>query len=158
SLQRLVDLPRGRSLGAAVEFGHQEDLLPVAIAQGVAHSPLRLAVDVVPAVVHESDAAIDCAADHRRGDFRRRGTPDVSAAEPYARPLLAALAERSIDHSAVGLALRRLQRTPQGPKCTERFPPVHIGSPFLDRYLNYQNLIGTESAFTGFLRQQQVLS
>jgi hypothetical protein len=40
---------------------HQKDLLPVAIAESMAHPDLADAAVIVPAVIHEGDAAIDCA-------------------------------------------------------------------------------------------------
>ena len=57
--QRLVDLPRGLFFRAAVDLGHQEDFAPVAVAECFAHADLAGAVVVVPAVVHEVDAAIN---------------------------------------------------------------------------------------------------
>ena len=49
--------------GAAVDLGHEEDLLAVAVAQGLAHADFGDAVVVVPAVVEEGDAAIDTGVD-----------------------------------------------------------------------------------------------
>ncbi len=49
--------------GAAVDFGHEEDLLAVAVAEGLAHADLGDAVVVVPAVVDEGDAAVDAGVD-----------------------------------------------------------------------------------------------
>ena len=43
----------------AVHLGHEENLLAVAVAQGLAHADFGDAVVVVPAVVHEGDAAVD---------------------------------------------------------------------------------------------------
>ena len=63
ALEGLVDLLGGRLLGAAVDLGHEEDLLAVAVAQGLAHADLAAAVVVVPAVVHEVDAGVDGGAD-----------------------------------------------------------------------------------------------
>ena len=54
-----VDLLGGGLLRAAVDLRHQEDLLPVAVAQRLAHAHLALAVVVVPAVVQERDAVVD---------------------------------------------------------------------------------------------------
>ena len=61
--RRLVDLLGGGLFGAAVDLGHQEDLLAVAVAQGLAHADFADAVVIVPAVVHEGDAAVDGGAD-----------------------------------------------------------------------------------------------
>jgi hypothetical protein len=57
--QRLLDLSGGGVLIPAIDLRHQEDLLPVTIAERLAHPDLTDTVVVVPAVIHESDAAID---------------------------------------------------------------------------------------------------
>ncbi len=49
--------------GAAVHFGHEEDLLAVAVAKGLPHADFGDAVVVVPTVVHEVDAAVDAGVD-----------------------------------------------------------------------------------------------
>src|SRR5690242_16696994 len=49
SLQRLVQLLAGSRFGAAIDLGHQERLLAVAIAQSPSHANFALAVVVVPA-------------------------------------------------------------------------------------------------------------
>src|SRR5208283_4858343 len=58
-LQALIDLLRRAGPAVAVDFGHQEDLVAIAIAQCRPHPALALAGVIVPAVVHEVDAAID---------------------------------------------------------------------------------------------------
>jgi len=59
ALEALVDLLGGGLLRPAVDLVHQEDLRAVAILQGLAHADLARAFVVVPAVVHEGNAAID---------------------------------------------------------------------------------------------------
>ena len=54
ALERFIDLPGGGGLGAPVELGHEEDLLPVAVAQRLTHQHFALAVHVVPGIVQES--------------------------------------------------------------------------------------------------------
>src|SRR6201999_2969459 len=79
---RLLELAVELLLGAAVHLGHQEDLVAIAVAQGLAHADLAGALVVVPAVVHEGDAAIDGLADE--GDAGRgveRLLADVVAAQ-----------------------------------------------------------------------------
>jgi hypothetical protein len=49
--ERFIDLARGRLCRAAVEFGHQEDLVTVAILQTFAHAHFADAVVIVPRVV-----------------------------------------------------------------------------------------------------------
>ena len=49
--ERFIDLLRRRLPGASIELGHQERLLPVAIAQRPSHTELALAIVIVPAVV-----------------------------------------------------------------------------------------------------------
>ena len=79
-LQRFVDLLRGGGLGAAVELGHQEHLLAVTVAQSLAHPDLALAVHVIPAVVHERDAAVDGRTDQPHRLLLVLGNADVVAA------------------------------------------------------------------------------
>ena len=62
-LERLLNLPGGGLFGPAVDLGHEEDLLAVAVAQGLAHADFAVAVVVVPAVVQKVDAAVDRGAD-----------------------------------------------------------------------------------------------
>ena len=81
--ERFVELPRRPPLRPAVDLGHQEDALAVAVAERLAHPQLALAVVVVPGVVHEGDAAVDRGADdadaERLVDVRQG---EVPAAEP----------------------------------------------------------------------------
>src|SRR5580704_8529183 len=49
--------------GATVHFRHEEDLLAVTVAEGLAHTDLGDAVVVVPAVIEEGDAAVDAGVD-----------------------------------------------------------------------------------------------
>ena len=50
-------------LGAAVDLGHQKDLVAVVVLrQCPAHQFFAAAVVVVPTVVHEIDAAVDAGA------------------------------------------------------------------------------------------------
>src|ERR671936_443986 len=57
-----LQFPRGFLFRPAVDLGHQEGFVAVAVAQRVAHPGLAGAAVVVPAVVHEADAAINRAA------------------------------------------------------------------------------------------------
>jgi hypothetical protein len=50
---------RSRFLVAAVDFGHQESPLAIAVAQRLAHANLALAAVVVPAVVEKVDSPVD---------------------------------------------------------------------------------------------------
>ena len=61
--ERLLELLVVGVFGAAVHFGHEEDLAAVAVAEGLAHADFAEAVVVVPAVVEEGDAAVDGFAD-----------------------------------------------------------------------------------------------
>ncbi len=49
--------------GAAIHFGHEEDLLAIAVAKSLSHADFGDAVVVVPAVVEEGDAAVDAGVD-----------------------------------------------------------------------------------------------
>src|SRR5579872_5423623 len=60
--QRLLNLSGSGVLISAIDLCHQEDLLPVTIAERLAHPDLADTAVVIPAVIHEADTAIDCAA------------------------------------------------------------------------------------------------
>jgi hypothetical protein len=97
--ERLVDLPRRGLPGPAVDLGHQEDLVAVAVPERLAHADLAGAAVVVPAVVHEGDAAIDGGSD----DANRLLLPrlaQVIPTEPDQRDLLAGASEGPVEHVA----------------------------------------------------------
>ena len=62
ALQAFVNLFGCELLRAPVNLRHQEHLVAVTIAQRFAHPDFAAAVVIIPAVVHEVDAAIDGAA------------------------------------------------------------------------------------------------
>ena len=57
--QGLFELGVVGGFGPTVHFGHEEDFLPVAIAEGLPHADFADAVVVVPTVVEEGDAFVD---------------------------------------------------------------------------------------------------
>ncbi len=67
ALERLVDLARGRFLGASVKLSHQENLVAIPVAEGRAHATLAFAGVIVPAVVQEVNAAVNSATDNPAG-------------------------------------------------------------------------------------------
>jgi len=58
-VQGLINLLCRSVFGAAVDLGHQEHLLTVAVPQRFAHPAFARAVDIVPAVVHKVDPIVD---------------------------------------------------------------------------------------------------
>ena len=84
--------------GAAVHFGHEKDFLAVAVAQGLAHADLGNAIVIVPAVVHEGDAAIDAGV-HELYALAGVGLlAEMVAAHADGGDALAGGAEFAIDH------------------------------------------------------------
>src|ERR1039458_5578940 len=63
SPQRFIDLPGRGVFRPAIEFSHQEHFLPVPVTERKPHAPLAFPIVVIPAVVHEGDAAVDRTAD-----------------------------------------------------------------------------------------------
>src|SRR5207253_8354339 len=59
ALQRFVELLGGGRLRSTVDLGHEKRLLPVSVAERLAHARLARALVVVPAVVEKIDPAID---------------------------------------------------------------------------------------------------
>ena len=68
AFQGFIQLLCGRSFGAAIHRGHQEDLLAITVAQRFSDFDLSLAVSIVviPGVVHVIDAAVNGSA-HKCG-------------------------------------------------------------------------------------------
>ena len=98
-LQRLVELPGCLLLRAAVDLGHQEHLVPIAVLEGLAHPDLALAVVVVPGVVQEVDPAIDRGVDDvDRQLLVHMLQGKVPTSEPYGGYPLARTAEGPIGH------------------------------------------------------------
>ena len=58
--QRVIQLVGGSILVTAIDFRHQEDFVSIAaLRQRIAHPTLTATLVVVPAVIHEVDAAVD---------------------------------------------------------------------------------------------------
>jgi hypothetical protein len=98
TLQRFVNLPRRRVFRPAVEFGHQKYLLPVTIAQRRTHPLLALTEIIIPAVIHEVDAAIDGAPNNPDRHFGIGRMAEVIAAQSDRRHVLFCFPESSINH------------------------------------------------------------
>src|SRR4029453_12656700 len=81
-----------------VELRHQKHSLAVPVAQRVPHASLALAVVIIPAVVHEVDAAVDGASNDADAFGRVLGPADVVSAEADGRDFLAGSPKDSIDH------------------------------------------------------------
>ena len=84
--------------GAAVELGHEEDFLAVAVLEGFAHAEFGGAVVVVPAVVHEGDAVVDGGVDDLEAVFGIGLLAEVEAAEADGGDGFAGGAELAVDH------------------------------------------------------------
>ena len=97
-VQRLIDLQRGGFGVAAVDLGHEEDALPVAILESLAHADLAGPGVVIPAVVEEGDAAVDGGADEADALLGIGLLADVEAAEADGGDAFAGAAELAIDH------------------------------------------------------------
>ena len=91
-----------RGACAAVDLGHEEDLVAIAAGERLAHADFAGAVVVVPAIVEEGDAAVDGLADELdRVLLGRRRLADVVAAEADGGDALAGAPELAIDHAIV---------------------------------------------------------
>jgi hypothetical protein len=132
-LQRLVELRRGRRLGAPIELRHEEGLLPVPIAEGLAHSFLALTPVVVPRVVEERHSTIDGAADDAQALplvqlFASVGAPETDAG--YTDPGLPEDPRRHFARGGgcggeAGPATRRARSRSWGPSATDRPQAPH---------------------------------
>src|SRR5438132_7291599 len=61
-LQRFIELLGGRLFGLAVNLGHKECFLPISVAQRLSHANLALTFVVIPTVIEEVDAVVECSA------------------------------------------------------------------------------------------------
>src|SRR5215212_8434966 len=61
ALKRFVQLFCGVLFCAAVDLCHKENSIAVSVAKSLSHAEFTSPIVVVPAVVHEVDAVIDCA-------------------------------------------------------------------------------------------------
>src|SRR5205809_3876090 len=100
ALERFVDLLGSSLLRAAIDLGHEENLVPVPIAQRLAHADLASSVMVVPGVVQEGDAVIDRAPDDTNALLLVTGPPNVVPAKADQRHLFTCTSERSVEHVA----------------------------------------------------------
>ena len=108
SSQRFIDLAGRGVLRPAIEFRHQEHFLPIPITERQPHAPLAFPIVVIPAVVHEGDAAVDRTTNDANPFVRVLRATDVMAAQPDRRDFFVGVSETSIDHSvSLGLAHRR---------------------------------------------------
>src|ERR1039457_3582392 len=127
-LQRILDLPGGGLPGPPVDLGHEEHLLPVAVAQRLAHAHLAAAVMVIPAIVHEGDAPVDCAPDEADALLLILLCADVIASQPDGRNLFARPSQPAVKHSTLGSPRQDWNCRPQragGARRRHEFPPRH---------------------------------
>jgi len=59
ALEGFIKLFSGGLPGAPIDFGHEENLLAVAVSQGLAHADFAFAAIVIPRIVHEVNTVVD---------------------------------------------------------------------------------------------------
>src|SRR5581483_4696710 len=109
SLERLVDLLGRLLLRPAVDLGHQEHFVAVAVLERLTHPLLAGALVVIPRVVHERDAGVDGRADDRDALLLGLLRADVEPADADGRHLDASAAERAVAHAVADGFLRRAE-------------------------------------------------
>src|SRR6266852_7278453 len=107
-LQGFVDLTGGGIIGAAVNLGHEEDFLPVAILQSLSHAHFASAAIIIPAVVHEGDPTVDGAADNRYTLPFVSLLADVIPAEADGRDFLSSTPQSALGHCLLCLGHQNL--------------------------------------------------
>ncbi len=100
--ERFIDLRGGGFFGLAVDFGHEESLLAVAVAERLAHTDFAVAAVVVPAVVEEIDATVEGGADDFDAVLFVGLHADVIATEANNGDALAGAAEFAIGNAVFG--------------------------------------------------------
>src|SRR6266446_1364476 len=108
SPQGFVDLAGGDLPGSAVDLGHEEDFLPVAITQRLPHADFAGATIIIPAVVHEGDPAVNGAADNRYALHFVSLFADVIPAQADGRDLLSSPPQSALGDSLLGLGHQNL--------------------------------------------------
>jgi hypothetical protein len=96
--QRLLQLLLIGLLGAAVDLGHQQDFITIAILQRVAHARFAVAIVIVPAVVQKVDSAIDGGANKAHAVRGVGLHADVIAAHTDGGDLFSGTAQLAILH------------------------------------------------------------
>src|SRR6185437_15606336 len=92
--KRFVDLICGGLGIAAVDLRHQESLLPIAIAESLAHADLAFSAVVIPAIIEEVDAFVESRSDNADALVLIALIPNVVTAESDRGDLLAGVTER----------------------------------------------------------------
>ena len=129
TLQRLVDLPGGGSLGPAIELSHEKGLLAIAVAESFSHADFALSVVVIPAIIEEIDAAIERGPDDGDADLGILRTADVMAPEANGGDFLAGVAELPIGHVVNRSRLTRSSGSqPKSGECGQCFTAVHTST------------------------------
>src|SRR5581483_1894814 len=94
-----VELFGGFLFGSAVNFGHEEDLVAVTIAERLAEAGLTEAVVVVPGIVHEGYAAIDGGADDPEAErFVHLLESEVPSTQADGGDFLSGAAKLAVEH------------------------------------------------------------
>src|SRR5207302_11274240 len=89
----------GFHLGTAIDLVHQEDLQTISVLKSLAHADLARALVVVPAVIHEGDAAVDGLTDElNRFALGNRWLADVPTTQADGGDAFACAAEGAVDH------------------------------------------------------------
>jgi len=97
--QAVFQLARGLGVGAAVDLGHDEGLVPVAIAKRQPHPLFAEAFVVIPAVVQERHAPVDRLTHDADGErFVDVAQAQVPAPNPDRGNGFTGVAERAVEH------------------------------------------------------------
>src|SRR5690242_16437044 len=99
SPKRFVNLGGCSFLGSAIDFAHQECLLPVPVTQSLAHTNFTRAIVVVPTIVEEVDAVIDSCPNNSNALLFGGLAANVIATQPNHRHFLASSAQGAIRHT-----------------------------------------------------------
>src|SRR5271165_2793604 len=125
--QRFIELLGSSFPGLPVDLGHEERLLPIAVAQRLAHADLALAAVVIPAVVEEVDAAVETGADNADAFLLVGLHAEVISTQTYDRDLRAGAAQFAHGNSlgSVGEVLAEGSDHCGSADCVEEAPAVH---------------------------------
>src|ERR1019366_7925870 len=100
--QASLDLPLGHLFGAPVDLRHQKYFLAIAVLQGLPHPDFALAFVVVPAVIHEGNAAVDTSSHQANAVLLCKPMLcKMEAAHADRRDFLAGASQRAVEHVAL---------------------------------------------------------
>jgi len=101
AFEAFIDLSLGTLPTAAIDLGHQENTLPVPVAERTAHANFTFSVVVIPAIIHERKSSIDGGPDDFSAFTFKQRISNMEAAQPDGGDFFAGATQGSVNHIIV---------------------------------------------------------